>query len=432
MPYQKTAFVESLAPDTLVESIFLVTQRQPGTTRKGDPFLKLTLSDRTGQLEARVWSGAPALEVAFREGDFLWVQARAELWQGRVQLNIADVERIDPDTVQLDDYQPATRFDRAGLLRQLRALIDQRVRSPWIRRFLDALLDHPPVTARLAQAPAAVRNHHATLGGLIEHIVSMTQLALALGDHYARTFPGMVQTDLLVAGVVLHDIGKIEELDWSVGFRYTDQGALVGHIVTGVLMIERVIADIPDFPPQLALLLKHLVVAHHGHLEFGSPRRPQLIEAVLLHHIDMIDARVYAFNDLLTAQRAAAGDDLDPDQTAWSHRSSIFDTRMMLPPPNGYAWAAPPEHSLEDLAGPGLIREADPTAPDDPVTTPHRPTPQPQPLHTPPPPPTPAAPTAAHLFTLPPPPDSLRSAPTTPSPQLTLLAANRSSDDAPS
>jgi len=353
MAFAKGVYIQDIDGNQTVEGVFLVQSRQTGTTRKGDPFLKLKLSDRTGMLEARVWSNTPAIAVRFNQGDFVFLHARSEVYQGIVQLNLIDLTVVPDDKVDLSDYLPATRFDIDALEAQLRALVESVVRSPWIRTFLMSVLDDGVVRPRFRIAPAATVNHHNYIGGLLEHVLSMARLALQIARHYDRYYPGAVDTDLLVAGVVLHDIGKITELSYDREFAYTDEGELIGHLVTGVGLVQRIADAIPEFPPDLMLKLQHLVVSHHGKLEFGSPKKPRIIEAILLHEIDIIDSRMNAFANLL-AHRGADPEAEEPAQGTWSEFSRMFEVKMLLPPESGYRWAAQPDFAASDLLGPGL------------------------------------------------------------------------------
>lgn len=355
MAYAKGVYIEAIDGPQTVEGVFLVQSRASGTTRKGDPFVKLRLSDRTGELEGRIWANAPAIAVRFADGEFVRVHARAEVYQGQVQLNVIDLSVLDDAEVHLADYLPATRFKLDALEAQLRTLLTTQVRSPLILRFLMAVLDEPSIGRRLRLAPAATTNHHNYIGGLLEHVLSMARLAVGMTEHYARYYPGALDGDLLLAGVILHDIGKISELRYDRAFAYTDEGELLGHLVTGVGLVERVAATLPELPPDLVLKLQHLIVAHHGKLEFGSPKRPRMIEAFLLHEIDVIDSRMNAFASLLHSRLAPEQEgDAEEPAALWSDFSRMFEARMLLPPPGGYAWAAAPVFTPEALVGPGL------------------------------------------------------------------------------
>lgn len=356
MAFAKGVYVQDVDGNQTVEGVFLVQSRQAGTTRKGDPFLKLKLSDRTGMLEARVWSNTPAIAVRFNQGDFVFLHARSEVYQGTVQVNVIDLTVVPDEQVDLSDYLPATRFDIDALEAQLRGLIESCVRSPWVRTFLMNVLDDGVVRPRFRIAPAATVNHHNYIGGLLEHVLSMARLALGVARHYERYYPGAVDADLLLAGVVLHDIGKITELSYDREFSYTEEGELIGHLVTGVGLVQRIAETIPGFPTDLTLKLQHLVVSHHGKLEFGSPKRPRIIEAVLLHEIDIIDSRMNAFASLLS-NRVAEESSEEPAHGSWSEYSRMFEAKMLLPPEEGYAWASKTTLAPNDLLGPGLAAQ---------------------------------------------------------------------------
>ncbi len=361
MAYAKGVYIEAIDGPQTVEGVFLVQSRAVGTTRKGDPFVRLRLSDRTGELECRIWANAPAIAVRFNEGDFVRVHARAEDYQGQLQLNIIDLYAVPEAEVSLADYLPATRFSIDALEAQLRALLAVHVRSAEILRFLQATLDEPQIKRCFRLAPAATTNHHNYIGGLLEHVLSMARIAVGLHQHYARYYPGALDGDLLLAGVILHDIGKITELRYDRAFAYTDEGELIGHLVTGAALVQRIASGLPGFPAELALKLQHLVVAHHGRLEYGSPKRPRMIEAVILHEIDVIDARMNAFAALLQSRtQPEPAPAPAPEQALWSEFSRMFEARMLLPPQEGYPWAAPPLFQPDELLGPGLADGEEP------------------------------------------------------------------------
>ena len=346
LPTPKSLFICDLEPNTLVQTLFLVEERVEGQTRRGDRYLKLRLADRTGTIEGRVWSGAPGLDAPFEPGDVIAVQARAEPWRGVLQLNVAQIERLPPDQVDVTRFVPTSRFETKEMLAQLRGLVEEEVRSRWIRELMGEMLRDAELEEALSCASASRRNHHNVRGGLLEHTLSMVRLSSYVASHYERYYPGLLNRDLLIAGAILHDMGKVIELSPAPGFAYTDEGELLGHIVSGIGLLGRWVERVEGFPAALALQLKHMIAAHHGRLEYGSPVRPKLIEAIVLHEIDMIDARVAAFHNLIRAEGPS-------EQPRWSSYNALFAGKMMLPPADGYAWSPPPRLGDEDLDGPG-------------------------------------------------------------------------------
>ena len=287
--------VEDIRDRQEVRGTFLVRGISLRTAKNGKPYLSMQLGDKTGSVEARVWDDAERFDAACDTGEVVAVVGRGTSFQGKVQLHVNRLERLPPEAVALEDFMPASVFSPEEMLAALRDVV-AGVEDPWIRKLLEAALADPAVATALPVAPAAKVFHHAWLGGLLEHTLSMCRVLLILHAHYDRLLPGMLDRDLLVAGAFFHDIGKILEISSGAGFEYTDEGRLVGHIVQGVELISAKAAAIEGFPPALLARVKHLVVAHHGKLEFGSPLTPRTAEAYLLHLVDLMDARMNAMN----------------------------------------------------------------------------------------------------------------------------------------
>lgn len=286
-------FVSEIKEHDTVRGQFLVTRRSLLQTKGGQPYLSITLGDRTGELEGRVWDDAARLHQLLEHATHVEVDAVAQVYAGRMQLKIDRLHPLDASTLDARDFVVASRFDPALMWRELVAHVDG-VGDEWIRRLLQAFLDDPEIGARLRRAPAAKAVHHAFAAGLLEHTLSVVQLAHRIADHYPRA-----DRDLLVAGAILHDIGKTAELSYDAGIDYTTEGRLVGHLVMTAQWIERKAAEIPGFPPPLKVHLTHLVAAHHGQLDFGSPKVPQTLEAMLVHALDELDSRVQSWTAIM-------------------------------------------------------------------------------------------------------------------------------------
>ncbi|MGA7341158.1 MAG: HD domain-containing protein [Terracidiphilus sp.] len=273
----------------IFNGFFLVLARQQRTTKTNKPYLNLMLGDKTGQIEGRVWEpGDPRIAKDFDRGDVVKVRGSATRFDDRVQMKIDQLRIALPLEVDKADLLPATTFDVAVLWSELLASVES-LANPDLKRLLTALLSDEAVAGAYREAPAARQLHHAWLGGLLEHVVSLLGLAERVAAHYA-----LLDRDLLVTGVILHDIGKIRELSWAIGFDYTVEGILLGHIQMGVDLVEKAIAALPDFPDRLRTLVLHLILSHHGKLEFGSPKLPMIPEALALNFIDDLDAKMQA------------------------------------------------------------------------------------------------------------------------------------------
>lgn len=279
-------FVEEIREGREVVSAFLLDDLRLGQTRGGKPFVGLKLKDRTGSMEARVWDDALKFFDSFSNGDVVLVKGSAESFQGKVQIKVTQAQTISPDQIDYSYFLPASPYDVEEMFAELLSLV-RGVADPDLRALLEDILGDPDLASRLKRAPAAKRFHHAYIGGLLEHTLSVTRAAAALSLLYPA-----LHRDLLLTGAVLHDLGKVREFDLGLSGDYTDEGRLLGHLVLGVEMLEEKLAARPDFPPDLALLLKHLIVSHHGEQNLGSPKRPKILEALALHHLDDLDAKI--------------------------------------------------------------------------------------------------------------------------------------------
>ena len=296
----KGAFIADLRPgERVAGAFFLVRHKQlePFRDRSKGEFLTLTLGDRTGQMLARVWEGAPELAATFVEGDVVKVAGDVEEYLGRSQLIVGKLRLALEDEYDLADFLPATEKDVAGMLAQVQAAVEG-LQDPHLAALVRHFYDDPAFRSRLAQAPAARRVHHAYLGGLLEHLVDV----LTLCDTVLHLYPE-INADLLRTGALLHDVGKLREYTWDKDIDYTDEGRLIGHIVLSTELVSRAIEQIPGFPDELNLRVRHMLVSHHGKYEWGSPARPQTLEAIALHQIENLSAQVNRFRSLLAARR---------------------------------------------------------------------------------------------------------------------------------
>jgi 3'-5' exoribonuclease len=324
MPKEKV-FVADLEDNRVVESVFLVASTSLRETRNGDAYLCVTLQDRTGTIEARAWDEAKALSTRFDREDFVAIRGRVSSFRDDLQITLSDVQRVDESSLQLSDFLPHSRWRAEVLWDTLQTLIDEEVESREIQRFLRALFDDQDFRTAYLRSPAAMQNHHAYIAGLIEHSLSMARLALSLGRHYRSYYAGLIDVDLVVAGCILHDMGKVEELTSARSFAYTTEGRLIGHITLGILRIDRIAVSMqPELSAEILLQLKHLVLSHHGKQEYGSPVTPQTPEAILLHHLDMVDSRM---NMCWNASQTLTGD--DREEAVWTEyhrplRGSLF------------------------------------------------------------------------------------------------------------
>lgn len=291
-------FVRELRENEALSSLFLVKAKSLGSTRSGAPFLSMRLADRTGEMDGRVWDRATELDGLFGVNDVVRVRGRVERYRDQLQLNIAEIERIPREEVDPGAFLPRSAEDPEELWRALKDLAS-KVQNPHLTRLLQHFLTDRSFARHMKEAPAAKSMHHACLGGLLEHTVSVTRLLERLCDHYPA-----LDRDLLITAAILHDVGKLDELSRDMTLEYTDAGRLLGHVILGVQRVADKISQIRGFPPELALLLQHLVVSHHGEYEFGAPKRPKTPEAFALHYADDLDAKMNHLFRLLEAEQA--------------------------------------------------------------------------------------------------------------------------------
>jgi 3'-5' exoribonuclease len=271
------------------DSYFLVLSKQQRMTRQNKPYIHLVVGDKTGQMEARIWDPAdPRIARNFDQGDTVKVRGCVTRFDDRCQIKVEQLRPAQAAEVQKSDLLPCTAQDIGVLWSRLQAAIDGMT-NPDLKRLLNALIQDPAIAGAYREAPAARQLHHAWLGGLLEHVVSL----LGMADRVAAHYP-ILDRDLLLTGVVLHDLGKVRELSWETGFDYTIEGVLLGHIQMGIDMVEKAIAGLPDFPGRLRTLVLHLILSHHGKLEFGSPKLPMIPEAIALNFLDDFDAKMMA------------------------------------------------------------------------------------------------------------------------------------------
>ena len=287
-------FVEHIADGDSVEEVYLVVDKQLRANRNGNLYIQVDLRDRTGTINARLWNAGDQQFRSFESGDFLLVKGKAQLFQGSLQLILSQLERVDQANIELAEFLPHTSQDVSKLYERLCRFL-RGLANPHLRALAESFLMDHDFTHALCHAPAGVRVHHAYVGGLLEHIVTLLDAA----DRLAPLYPAL-DGDLLKMGIFLHDVGKVRELSFDRAFAYTDEGQLIGHMVIGVEMLAERVRTVPDltgepFPVELLLRLKHLILSHHGTHEFGSPKVPMTPEAIALHYLDNFDAKLHTF-----------------------------------------------------------------------------------------------------------------------------------------
>ncbi len=298
----KSPFVGTLPINEPVTAHFLVLSKEIRQKKTGDPYLSLHLSDRTGEIEAKMWDNVAEVMDTFERDDFLKVKGIVQVYQNRSQLTIHKLRRLEDHEVEFADFFPSSERDSEEMFAELRGIVNGFT-NPHLKALLNLVLDDAPLATNYKFAPAAKTIHHAYRSGLIEHVLSLCHLAKLTAAHYKT-----IDLDLLLSGVILHDIGKVEELSYARGFSYTSDGQLLGHIIQGLRIINGKFEKLPDFPPKLRTLVEHMIVSHHGELEFGSPKVPIFAEAMLLHHLDNLDSKMDAVRGALQRDRLVDGE----------------------------------------------------------------------------------------------------------------------------
>lgn len=345
-------YVKDIKPNDQVDSVFKVFKKALPTGKSGKPYMTLTLTDKTGEIDARIWENAAELDKAFGAGDLVKVTASTVVHQGHNQLKIDAIEKTELGELPADDFsEPPPREEPAreaahhgGNTERRFAEVSQmvdRVSDPHVRALLRSFLDDAELAPLIKRAPAAKTIHHAHAGGLLEHTLSCMRLAHRLADHYP-----MADRDLLLAGAFLHDVMKVKELAFERATEYTDQGRLVGHLVMTAQEIHDRAQKIEGFPQLLEWHLTHIVLAHHGSLEYGSPKVPATLEALLVHELDELDSRVSSWLQIM--QR-------DPGEN-WTAFDKLYERHLWKGP-------APTQHGKRPVESRGKKRHKVPPAP---------------------------------------------------------------------
>ena len=289
----KSPLVGTLVPNETVTAQFLVIAKEVRQKKTGEPYLSLHLADRSGEIEARMWDNVADVMNTFERDHFVRVRGIAQIYNNRSQFTIHKLRRLADSEVDFADYFPCSERDAQEMFRELLAII-AGFENVHLRSLLEATFSDETLAAMYKVAPAAKSIHHACRSGLLEHVLSLCTLGKLTAAHYPE-----VDRDLLLTGIILHDIGKVEELSYSRSFGYSAEGQLLGHIVLGLRLLAAKLQSLPDFPPRLRTLVEHMIVSHHGELEFGSPKLPLFPEALLLHHLDNLDSKMNAMRTVL-------------------------------------------------------------------------------------------------------------------------------------
>ncbi|MBN1277802.1 MAG: HD domain-containing protein, partial [Deltaproteobacteria bacterium] len=306
-------WIKDITKEASISGSYLVKQKRVGTTRNGNPFISITISDRTGDLEAKIWDGVEGLSDLFSEGDIVEIEGFAGIYRDQIQATVSGLKlqdgKFDPEI-----FMESSPFDTSEMMASLREILKE-IKNVHLIALIDRLLNDRRFLELFKKAPAAKNLHHSYLGGLLEHTLSVCRLSAITAIHYPQ-----LDRDLLIAGAFLHDIGKTRELKYDLSIDYTDEGRLLGHIVIGSAMLDRKIGECRNFPEELAVRLKHMMLSHHGQYEFGSPKRPKFLEAFALSMLDDLDAKIAGISRIMDADR---------QKGPWTEFNRLFDRYLL-------------------------------------------------------------------------------------------------------
>ncbi len=285
----------------MASGTFLVQSKDIRQKKSGEPFLSLILADKTGEIDAKMWDNVEKVMDTFEREDFVKVKGQPGVFQNRMQFTLHTLTRVGDSEIDFADFFPASLRDPDEMFTELQGVV-AGIGNTHLRSLLEALFSNEELVRKYKLAPAAKTIHHAWLGGLIEHVLSLCTLCRNTGAHYPH-----IDVDLLLTGAILHDIGKIDELTYDRGFGYSDAGQLVGHIMMGYRLVSDTMASLPGFPPALRTLMEHMILSHHGQMDFGSPKVPMFAEAILLHHLDNLDSKMETVRVAVEKDRMVTG-----------------------------------------------------------------------------------------------------------------------------
>lgn len=303
--------IASLKEGDWVEEIYLVTAKQVSTAKNGVTYLSLKLADKTGEIDGKLWDNADDAAGRFEREDFIRVKGMAANYQGTMQIKMKSLDKVDESKIDLGNFLPTSPRNIDQMVTELLG-VATTIKNSFLKQLMNAFLNDKIFMETFRRAPAAKTLHHNYIGGLVEHVVEL----IALVNDIARHFPS-VDRDLLTTGAFLHDIGKVRELSVRKSIEYTTEGKLLGHISLGYEMVSEKIKAIPGFPAELTMLLKHILLSHHGEYEFGSPKRPKIQEAIIINYLDDLAAKINNFQTTLKKENVKEGE--------WTNFSKMHD-----------------------------------------------------------------------------------------------------------
>ena len=279
-------FVADIKDRDSIHAVFLVKDKIMAMAKNGKPYMNLRFMDKSGEIEGKIWDNTDVLDKQFTKDDFVQIRGKASVYMNKMQVVVAEICKVPEEQVNLADFLPESPRNNAEMRQELRDVV-AALANPHLRRLMEVFLADEPFMELYCMAPAAKGMHHVYLGGLLEHSLALVKLVKTIVPLY-----GGINEDLLTVGALLHDVGKVHEMSYERAFDYTDIGKLLGHITIGVELVEERIRQVEGFPRELGILLKHMLLSHHGQYEYGSPKRPKTIEATILNYLDDMDSKI--------------------------------------------------------------------------------------------------------------------------------------------
>jgi len=313
----KNIWISDLDTMGPVEGVFLISECSVGTARDDAAFLRMKLQDKTGMIEGVKWSASARDQQVAKAPAHVQIRGRLDMYNGNPQIKIDRIS-VPTEPCNPEDFLPLCARDRVEMQAELEQVVTT-IKHPQVRELLQQLCGNTDLNAKFTMAPAATTYHHAYLGGLLEHTLSVVRIAEFLCQHYPE-----LNRDLMLAGVILHDVGKTEELDWDVCLRYNDQGQMLGHITQGAMLVNKLIDAIPGFEPLWRTMITHIILSHHGKLEFGSPKLPMFREAVMVNYIEDLDSKMQVMSKELNDRLSSGSSD------NWTKKVFAMDGRYLF------------------------------------------------------------------------------------------------------
>lgn len=304
-------FVSDIKDRDVVSAVFLVKDKVMAMAKNGKPYMNLRFMDKSGEIEAKVWDNTDVLDKRFDKDDFVQVRGKASVYMSKMQVVVAEIAKIPEEQVCLADFLPESPRPNQEMRRELTEVV-AAIGNAHLKSLMGSFLADEAFMGLYCSAPAAKAMHHVYLGGLLEHSLALVKLVKAIVPLY-----GGINEDLLVVGALLHDVGKIDEMSYERAFDYTDEGKLLGHITIGVELLNDRIRQIDGFPRELAMLLKHMLLSHHGQYEFGSPKRPKTIEATILNYLDDMDSKINGIRSHIAKENVST--------SRWTAHHRLYD-----------------------------------------------------------------------------------------------------------